>query len=259
MVDKEFEKSLKIHEFPNGILYIENAFPLSKEFLKEIDDNNLNEKLYPVIPKWDDWVDGHPVKVIDEDGKEAWEFVFDYENKHRGYLKRIDWDYSLNDNNKLWPRKDIPEDYDDAHQESYPILQKINSSYEKVLQIWADRSGNEMPNNWITKNYLIKKYKIGGDLGTHIDKNVDDPLETMDWTMLIYLNDDYDGGDVFFVDHDLTIKPSAGSVLFFSCLEPHFANTVTSGEKAFIFSYIHLDYKIAIAMGEDYRDIIDKV
>lgn len=41
------------------------------------------------------------------------------------------------------------------------------------------------------------------------------PLFISDYSAYIYLNDDFDGGELFFPDHRITIKPQAGSAVVF--------------------------------------------
>ena len=96
-------------------------------------------------------------------------------------------------------------------------------------------------------------------MGVHVDKNVDNPDNSMDWTALIYLNDDYEGGEVVFDDLGIELKPSAGSVIFFPCLEKHFVNRVVDGTKSYIFLFIHLDVGISTALGEKYQALTKKI
>lgn len=242
-----------IHDLPNGIIYIENAFPESKEFLAALDENDDNSEIHSVIPKWQEWVDGGPVKQVNEDGSVEWVQVLDYDGGHRGVVKTVDWDTSLNEQNSFWPRKEISPDYDDAHKQSYEILRMIDEPYQEMLKIWSEKTGNPVPQNWITKNYTIRRYKTGGNMGAHVDKNTENPLNSMDWTALIYLNDDYEGGELVFENLGIELKPSAGSVVFFPCLEPHSVNKILSGTKTYIFLFVHLDISISTAVGEPYQ------
>lgn len=54
-----------------------------------------------------------------------------------------------------------------------------------------------------------------------------------DITMLLYLNDEYEGGEVVFPDLGITIRPKAGQVLCFPSNRHfrHGVNPVTSGER----------------------------
>lgn len=250
---------LKIHDLPNGIIYIENAFPESQKFLQEIEDSKLNGSIPSIIPEWDTWIDGIPIKKVYEDGTVGWETLTDPVTKTRGKSMTLDWDTTLSDNNDLWPRPEILPDYDDDHRKAYEILKKIDTPYKEMLGIWSEKTGNSFPSTWITKNYTIRTYKTGGGMGPHIDKNIENPANTMDWTALIYLNDDYEGGELVFDNLDVTLKPSAGSVVFFPCIETHSVKEVLSGTKSYVFLFIHLDVGISTALGEPYQNLTKKI
>lgn len=250
---------LKINDLPNGIIYIENAFPESEEFLQALEDNDDNVDIQTVIPKWAEWVDGGPVEKTLDDGTVYWEQVLDYDKSHRGTVKMIDWDSTINKINSKWPRIDVSSDYDSAHEEAYKILKKIDEPYREMLKIWSEKTGHPYPSTWVTKNYTVRKYRTGGEMGPHIDKNIDNPLNSMDWTALIYLNDDYEGGELVFPELGIELKPSAGSIIFFPCLETHSVYQILSGTKSYIFLFIHLDVNISTAVGENYQPLTEKI
>jgi hypothetical protein len=59
----------------------------------------------------------------------------------------------------------------------------------------------------------VAKWEQGTSLNLHVDDlgyMTDNHIPT-----LIYLNDDYDGGEISFVTHDITIKPKIGDLLIF--------------------------------------------
>jgi hypothetical protein len=235
---------MKITEFPNNILYIEDAIPLAKEFLKAIEYNDDNEMINKIIPKWDNWMDGYP------EG-EVWIPTAD-----RGYLKNIDWDYTINHNNGKWPRTIVGPDYSPEHAEAYKILKMIDEPFKDALDVWCEKTNNKI--DFVTKNYIIKKYKNGQHITTHTDRDHNHDHNTYDWTALIYLNDDYEGGSVLFNDLGLEIKPSAGSILFFSTDEVHTANTVI-GNKSFMFFYIQSKYNFVHSITEHYHEMIKNI
>lgn len=249
---------LKITELPNKIIYIENAFPESKKFLEEIDQEYSSE-LQKTIPEWEDWVDGGPVEVTLEDGTITWRQVLDYENGHRGVFKNINWDFYENRENTRWPRVEVYPGDSAEKRAAYEILKKIDMPYKKMLQIWSEKTGNKFPSIWISKNYTIKKYKTGGIMGAHVDKNIDNPENTMDWTALIYLNDDYEGGELVFENLKIELKPTAGSIIFFPCLEPHRVKEITKGSKTYIFQFIHSDLGISTAEDEPYSGLVKEM
>ena len=67
----------------------------------------------------------------------------------------------------------------------------------------------------------INKYLEGVGMGPHIDWN--EKNNYVEYVLVIYLNDDYDGGAIRFVEPevDITVKPKAGSVLMFPANMPY--------------------------------------
>jgi hypothetical protein len=76
----------------------------------------------------------------------------------------------------------------------------------------------------------FSKYDIGAEMGSHTDS---DPkgkeaykengaayMPTI--SVVAYLNDDYEGGELYFKEFDLTVKPIAGSIVIFPSLPPHY-------------------------------------
>jgi hypothetical protein len=230
---------MKIHELGHGILYIEDAFPKAKEFVDAMEDpSNVNR----VIPDWEKWVDkGY-------DGKK-------YVATRQGSLKQINWDYSINKNNTMWPRKEVIATHSQDHEQADKILNMIHEPLLEALEVWYEKTGNEKF-DWISKNYIIKKYDTGKQIPSHADRN-DDKFHTFDWTALIYLNDDYTGGELYFDDLDITLSPSAGSIIFFSTDEIHTAREVLTGHKYFMFFYIHTQFKIMHSIKENTAHIVN--
>jgi hypothetical protein len=249
-----------IHDMPGGVIYIENAFPKAKEFLDFVELNNENPEILKVFPSWSTWIDGYPVS-LDPDDMTKWEHIFpDNEHSLRGVFKLLDWDLSYNESNNYWPRKDISLYAQNSkdHQKSLPAIKMIEDDYLKALSIWAEKTSNILPHS-ITRNYCIRKYRVGGKMGPHIDRNILNPKNSMDWTSLIYLNDEYEGGEIVFDDLGYSIKPSAGSVVFLPCLTSHSVNEILSGNKTYIFLFMHTGTGITSALGEPYHEMEEKL
>lgn len=253
-------KVMNVTEIKKDIIYIENAFANCAEFITLIENLDNNKEVQSVIPSWSFWEDGGPVR-LDPDDPTQWQQVFPPNNEcHRGVSKNINWDQSINQENNKWPRVIVDESFSPAHGVAYKAIEMIEPDYKKTLDIWSQKTNNKVP-NYITRNYCIRKYKTGASMGNHIDRNVENPVNTMDWSALIYLNDDYDGGELVFIDLDYALKPSAGSIIFFPCTESHRVNEIVSGNKYYIFLFIHTDYGTSTAHGEPYyalNSLIDK-
>ena len=80
-------------------------------------------------------------------------------------------------------------------------------------------------------------YPVGSMLPKHIDnvpgQNIPTPTgyPSRDISSTIYYNDDYIGGEIYFLNQDLKIKPKAGSLIIFPSNEnyPHEVLPVESG------------------------------
>lgn len=97
-------------------------------------------------------------------------------------------------------------------------LDSAGSHYAKTLNIPL---GKQAP-------ISISKYYSGSGMGPHTDSG---PIAHL--SAVLYLNDDYSGGELGFPNHGITIKPTAGSIVIFPSVEPyvHDPKTVISGEK----------------------------
>jgi hypothetical protein len=105
------------------------------------------------------------------------------------------------------------------------------------------------------KSFNIRRYKIGGGIGPHFDQGYDS--NTSKYTLVMYLNNNFEGGEISFSLSDYTdssklpdiddnynsakekneinfgIKPKAGSTIIFPSSPPyrHTAHSVISGYK----------------------------
>lgn len=230
-----------------NIFYIENAFPEADRFITEIEEHDNNPETYSVIPKWQDW---YAFKTVNEAGEVT-------DSLTKGKQKLFNWDISANNNNDIWPRPEIVFD-DIAHNLVRSTIDLIDKQYIKVLDIWSEITGNNKI-EYVSKNYLLRKYHAGGETTTHIDKNIKNPLNTNDWTVLFYLNDNYEGGELYFNDYDLKFKPSAGSAIIWPWTVPHGGGKVLSGEKYHIFMCIHSEFNHSTALTEPYYDMNKRI
>jgi predicted 2-oxoglutarate/Fe(II)-dependent dioxygenase YbiX len=75
----------------------------------------------------------------------------------------------------------------------------------------------------------ISKYFEGKLMGPHVDAHDNDPTKTI--SCVLYLNDDYSGGELNFPDHGIFIKPEAGSLVIFPSKYMHESKIIKSGVK----------------------------
>ncbi len=89
-------------------------------------------------------------------------------------------------------------------------------------------------NNWIVtginENFRFYKYLTGQKFKTHQDIDFEkSESEKSFYSLLIYLNDDFEGGETVF--EDLSVKPIAGSALIFPHILFHSGAKVKKGIK----------------------------
>jgi len=235
---------MKINELKGGVLYIEDAFPLHKEFIECLEDTANNNS---VIEPWKIWNDNENPLQPDVPNRQP------QQDNRKGWLKNIDWDRSQQvqtfDSSSETKRVEVGLDYSQDHINAYKILKMIDEPYKQALDIWSEKTNNFKVDRWVTKNYTIKKYDTGKSISTHCDNERPDELP-YDWTVLIYLNDDYVGGELRFDDLGYSLRPKAGSILFFPSTEIHTAWPISKGYKYFIFLYIQSKYRLTHSLYE---------
>ena len=98
----------------------------------------------------------------------------------------------------------------------------------------------------------IVKYEKGGYFKEHYDPEVRNKSNINDriYTLIIYLNDDFEGGETYFKKLDINVKPKKGKAVLFKSLKSdktllkkslHQGQKVTSGIKYMCNKWIHID------------------
>jgi len=145
------------------------------------------------IPKWNKWAASGDI-----------EYVF-------GYQKRFT---------------------NNVDKDNHPDIRRINNILKNAIvgasqhyaKIEKIEIGSLMP-------LSISKYSTGKSMGPHVDDygNGEDP----NISVVLYLNDKYEGGEIYFKEQDIKIKPKAGSIVIFPSVEPYYHESlpVISGIK----------------------------
>ena len=79
--------------------------------------------------------------------------------------------------------------------------------------------------------YIATKYVPGVGMSTHEDSKLEEEMGA-----LMYLNDDYEGGELTYTDPEgnlKTIKPKSGDMVYCPSWYPHGVNKVTKGNRYF--------------------------
>ena len=86
----------------------------------------------------------------------------------------------------------------------------------------------------------IKAWNEGQSMGPHFDGQ--DVNKDLAFSLVAYVNDDYEGGEISFPNHNVTIKPKAGSLIMFPSQEPyiHEVKPIVSGTRYMSPAHIYI-------------------
>ena len=112
----------------------------------------------------------------------------------------------------------------------------IANSFLMAFQMCTDRylDSRKLDKNKYNLNLdriTIKAWNKGQSMGPHFDGQ--DGNKDLAFSLVAYVNDDYEGGEISFPNHNVTIKPKAGSLIMFPSQEPyiHEVKPITSGTR----------------------------
>lgn len=187
-----------IKKLDNNILYYTGLFSNPKKFVEKIEELEIKNDNTFQLSKWKMW------KASDED--------IEYGISKDGMFSNMQYQTV----------QDI---------ETSMIVYKIKSISDLCFINYAHNTGSrelKLPNY-----FSIRKYNSLADMGKHVDS--EDPTDKNHPVIsgVLYLNDDYEGGEIYFPEQDIKIKPEAGSLVMFPSSRPYFHHPlpVTSGSK----------------------------
>ncbi len=104
--------------------------------------------------------------------------------------------------------------------EDLAVREVIASLNDKIVDYIANtyfvEKGFEITEHIWTRNLELIRWKESSVLGPHADGLSTPPAEPkINLGTLIYLNDDYEGGEIKFNDYDLVFKPEIGDLVLF--------------------------------------------
>jgi prolyl 4-hydroxylase len=90
----------------------------------------------------------------------------------------------------------------------------------------------------IVEPFNLLKYQTGEEYKAHFDGTTQTHRA---FSPILYLNDDYTGGELEFVHHNVKIKPTAGMLAIFpsNYAYAHIAHPVLTGTKYAIVTWLH--------------------
>lgn len=197
-----------------GILYFENVISYPKELVDLIEKLDSDSRSHESIPKWHSWG------------------ASDDSNFNYGDQKFIDT-----------AKRKVDTGDDLLNKQILYVVNSLMMAPEMCAKKFAeiqryDVTGQAENHGGVDKlglDYIkIGKYRTGMGMGPHCD--AEDPTGTgqnLKYSLVCYLNDDYEGGEIYFKNQDIKIKPKAGSLVFFPSTHPylHESLPVTKGRK----------------------------
>jgi hypothetical protein len=218
----------------NKVNIYKNAIPKAKEYT-ELLKKSEKENPHHLFKKWDDWYGFGLFMNLDQ---------------------KVDKSYNIDYNGN-------PIDLNDEYAvQQMNFLNDIHDVYYKVTSDYIKEYDVKLP-NWVISGWSLSKYTETPEersLAMHyhtdyVGANADAPGSKFAITCTMYLNDDYDGGEISFLDEEqgavVTFKPSAGDVVVFPSGDPitgtshyfHGVGRVSNGEKYLVRTFWHYNYE----------------
>lgn len=141
--------------------------------------------------------------------------------------------------------------------EEKEVADEARQAYDLVLDHYVKVNNVDLPDNWRFSGMSFSKYKDQIDVLSnnmtmqyhtdHVTSQKDMPGEKFFITCTMYINDDYEGGDIeFYIDGNIvTHKPQAGDILVFPSTEPYYhgVKTIYNGQKFLVRAFIMYNFE----------------
>lgn len=136
----------------------------------------------------------------------------------------IDWDKSTEEFYRLYAVDAWPDDPDRREQYIAKAIENVRRANSSILAMPIDGSdlllsiGKKLHfygyADLTSKGLMgvIKRYTAGGYLGEHHDDETNKEIRS---AINFYINDDYDGGELYFKNQDILFRPKANSLVVF--------------------------------------------
>ena len=129
------------------------------------------------------------------------------------------------------------------------LLDSQNRIYEKIYKYYTSTYGVIFDKNAIIPTHLVKwDVSPGEAMPVHSDCERPDGSPAMhdgyykyNLAAICYLNDDYDGGEIFFPALNKKIKPTAGDLIMFPGKFRHGVTGVNNGDRHTMLTWFRFD------------------
>lgn len=120
--------------------------------------------------------------------------------------------------------------------ECWQISADMSEAVKPAIEDYSKRYGVYNLEKYF--GWVMLKYREGDFFNAHTDASKEYPRQL---SLVYYLNDDYEGGELYFPFIDLKVKPLAGELICFPSdyLFAHEASKVTSGVKYSLINFVY--------------------
>jgi len=129
-----------------------------------------------------------------------------------------EWSDKSNPQGGIWEKNRLPIKFE------LPLLKLVN---KRVASYFCDYSH-------ILNIDSILRFAEGGFMAEHKD----DETGVTDFGCVIYLNENFDGGELVYPNLNKSLKPIAGSLVIHDSNEPHMVNTTTKGTRYMLTTFV---------------------
>jgi len=106
----------------------------------------------------------------------------------------------------------------------------INTLIKELLE----KINNTLNKTYYAREVMLSVYETNSSLLSHIDHNDINYQDNLG--ALFYLNDDFDGGELYFANKNVSFKPAKGQLILFPCNQKEYIHGVSKITKGIRYS-----------------------
>jgi hypothetical protein len=114
------------------------------------------------------------------------------------------------------------------------IIQELNNLIETVF----DESKYSLQKVFIISRFVTQDEGASSSMHIHVDRHDNPGSKDVVFGVIYYINDNYDGGEIFYPDLNLRHKPKANSLLCHDATIRHGVDLVTNGTRYMIPEFV---------------------
>jgi 2OG-Fe(II) oxygenase superfamily len=168
------------------IYYWKNVVENSKNILDYVEKLENDKTSYIKIDKWSPWTASNDTSVI------------------YGALKNF-YPYNLH----------VSTGNEENDSVCFNIINQCAVAFHMCFNLYFQEHGLNSEDYNIDYNWLVlKRWNVGSIMGPHFDGSYGEDNK-LAFTAILYFNDNYEGGELYFNNYNVLLKPEAGSMVIF--------------------------------------------